>query len=563
MKDSARNLTVEEILKTPYFEHAFVAAGHSGLQKQVTWAHILEITDCKDYVNGNELVLTTGIGWKEQNELLLFMKNLISQNVTALCLQLGLKFNHLKTIDDLPIEVLEEAERNNFPLILFPEEHDCRYVDLIKNLHSMFINRGYKTFLDQESFLNKLYLLLVNHHDTDDILYFIHKHLNIGVAYKAKGAQTLFIPKGSSAARETVDNLLAECKPLETTIYTENNIQIAARQVNACSQELGVLALYSNNRPLNEFDYLVLEKCALTLAQEFIGDLYLKEKEIYAENKWITDWVNGTLKEHEITQHIKDLDPFIKPNGCLACLVRYAAPYQKGQNANESAYHITGISRTIFEQNGFHLFLHNESRSIIFILINTLQLNNWKDRMRKALQSIQEVVVSSNFHDQNKSISFYNGKMIKNLNDINKSLEAAKETLHIKSKHLNSNINFFDDLHIFRIIMMLDKQGELESFVYDYFEPLMNDDHKPNPVLISTLKVLRDCQYNKKDAAKKLFIARQSLYQRIGSLEDIFGDDFMASAEKRICLEIALYGLDFIGSKIEREYTKGKFINIK
>ncbi|MBW6464028.1 MAG: helix-turn-helix domain-containing protein, partial [Firmicutes bacterium] len=50
-----------------------------------------------------------------------------------------------------------------------------------------------------------------------------------------------------------------------------------------------------------------------------------------------------------------------------------------------------------------------------------------------------------------------------------------------------------------------------------------------------------------------LFIARQSLYQRIKVLETFLGSDFISSPQKRACLDIALYGLDYINGTEETQ----------
>lgn len=53
--------SVEDILVRKYFEHAKVIAGHNGLSRQVKWVHVVEVTSIKNLLNGNELILSTGI----------------------------------------------------------------------------------------------------------------------------------------------------------------------------------------------------------------------------------------------------------------------------------------------------------------------------------------------------------------------------------------------------------------------------------------------------------------------------------------------------------------------
>ena len=64
-------LTIKEVLKRPVFQGAEVIAGHDGLSRPVRWVHIMEVTEIGHLLNGNELILSTGIGWKNNPRLAL------------------------------------------------------------------------------------------------------------------------------------------------------------------------------------------------------------------------------------------------------------------------------------------------------------------------------------------------------------------------------------------------------------------------------------------------------------------------------------------------------------
>lgn len=542
-------LSISEILKTPAFQYATVIAGQKGLNKKVDWAHILEMVDCSDYVNGHELILTTGLGWEKEEDINTFVQNLIEKNVTAMCLQLGKKFNRYRTVADIPDKVIEEANRFNFPLIVFPEEHDCRYIDLIKNIHSMIINRNYKIFVDQEEFLNRFYLMLINNHDIDDILYFIHKNLGIGVVYKQSNGSIRVIPKVSMSEKANLENLLQQDFPVETISVDCNCLQLAIKKISACGQELGILALFGKNRQLTDFDYLVLNKCTHALAQEYIGALYLKEKKNLSQERWIRKWLTGKLNNNDIENKIKIEEPSITPQGCLACLAEFSSNYEEKESVKKTFVQIAGIARTILEKKGFYLFPYKQNNTTIFLLINTQGPHTWKRRLEEALKETGNLALNGHFNNQYRKIYFYVGKLVKNLASINESLESAKKAFYIKSMIPEKNIVFFENLFVYRLILMLENRSELKNFVHDYLKPIMDNNNKPDPALLKTMIALRDNHYNKKETAKTLYIARQSLYQRINKLEELLGQDFISSAEKRISLEVALYGLEFLNAK--------------
>ncbi len=551
MPDTKEVLTVKEALKSEYLESAgaVVAAGKGGLGKTVKWAHILEITQCKDYVNGHELILTTGAGWKNKNDPLIFIRQLIAKNVTALCIQLGEKFNDFNSVDVIPSEILDEAESNDFPLILIPENYECRYVDLMHSLHTMIINKDYKVYLEQEKFLNSLQQILTNPHDTTDILHYIHNSLDVSTAYIPVKGKAQFIPKISKTKQRQIKEYLHNTEEKSLISMQKGNLIIAFTQVKACNQSLGYLVIFSEKHILSSFTFLVLEKCSIALAQDFLGNLYVEEKERQNKAQWVTKWASGMLSTQEIEQNIQAVEPFLNPSGVIACLISHNCPYKNQKGMVESTLKLTGVARSIFDKYGFALFWHEDYQSIAYILIDSQQNNSWKYRMNKALEEIYELFSQGGPHNLSQNRLFYIGKRYDSLNQLKQSLETAKEVLYVNEKSSNLNIYFYDYLHIYKIIIMLEKSGMLESFIKDYLGPVINENSQnPDHTLLDTLAALRDCQYNKKEAAEKLFVTRQSIYQRIAALENLLGSDFMISPEKRSCLEISLYGLEYLNS---------------
>jgi hypothetical protein len=53
-------LTVAEALKLEQFTGAQIVAGMAGLNKPIAWVHIASVPDAPRWLNGGELVLTTG-----------------------------------------------------------------------------------------------------------------------------------------------------------------------------------------------------------------------------------------------------------------------------------------------------------------------------------------------------------------------------------------------------------------------------------------------------------------------------------------------------------------------
>lgn len=128
--DYTFKLTVKEVLQSPHFKQAEIVAGKEGLDRVVDWVHIVEIAKISHLLNGNELILSTGVGWGGQiDNCLSFLQQLIERNSAGLCIELGTYFSKV------PDAMIQLADEHRFPIIVFP--HEVRFIDITQDLHSV------------------------------------------------------------------------------------------------------------------------------------------------------------------------------------------------------------------------------------------------------------------------------------------------------------------------------------------------------------------------------------------------------------------------------------------
>jgi purine catabolism regulator len=118
-------LTVADVLKLEPFSEARVIAGKSGLNKTIAWVHVVGVPDAPSWLNGGELVLTTGINMPsspdEQRE---YIQAMADKGVVGLVVSVG------RYIDHVPDYLRDLADHNHFPLIEIPFQ--ARFVDIAK-----------------------------------------------------------------------------------------------------------------------------------------------------------------------------------------------------------------------------------------------------------------------------------------------------------------------------------------------------------------------------------------------------------------------------------------------
>jgi len=118
-------LTVADALKLEQFAGAQVIAGKVGLDKPVSWVHIASVPDAPRWLNGGELVLTTGHNMPaDADDQCQYIQAMADKGVVGLVLSVG------RYIDHAPDYMRELADQNNFPLIEI--SYEARFIDIAK-----------------------------------------------------------------------------------------------------------------------------------------------------------------------------------------------------------------------------------------------------------------------------------------------------------------------------------------------------------------------------------------------------------------------------------------------
>ncbi|MDE5414827.1 PucR family transcriptional regulator [Alkalihalobacterium chitinilyticum] len=519
-------ITIKEILQRKHFDKTEVVAGVDGLNRNVKWVHVVEVINIRKLLNGHELILTTGLGWKDNTALFIsFLKQLIESNASGLCIELG---THTSNI---PQEVIEIANEHQFPIILFHQE--VAFVQITQDIHSLLINQQYQMISDLESYSQTLNKKLLEINQYEEILTFCQTFLDVQVV-AFFDEDRIFIPQLSASERRIV------LEKIEA-VQHDSFFSIGRQPVQILGHQFAELVIVTDQREINEFDLLILDRTTTALAQYLLRDLYVEEKRRMEEAEWMTDWLDGHHSNEGIKEHLAYIEPGLKLNGGIVCTCKL---HLTSQSSNLDGTYFKLLFRTIFEQQGFYVFSIEIRHHIVFILGNKRTPKTWKSRMADGFKRLNTADYSKKI--KATSISFGVGKFVKQLSDIHISYQTAKETLRLQDKLSHEGKSYFyDDLHMYRILSLINRHSDLQEIVMEYLQPVMEYDRKYNGKLIETLKAYLACNGSKQETAKKLFVVRQTMYHRIEKLESLLGPDFMNS-EKRLAIEFMLLAYDYL-----------------
>lgn len=523
-------LKVLDILTRKHFDNTRVIAGQEGLTRFVKWVHVVEVTSIRNLLKGQELILSTGVAWKEQPSLFISMvKEFIENQAAGLCIEMG------TYISEIPDEVIALADEHQFPIIIFQEE--VPFVEITQDIHSVIISQQYQKISDLENYSQRLNKRLLTIETYEDILQFIFSALDVQIIFRLKNQEYEFVPDISS---EEQANILEQ---LLLSTNEQGTDRIASVPVFLFGQEYAELAIYSADIPISEYDLLILDRTATALAQHLLRDLYVEEKKRAEEFEWLHGWLEGEHSLEDIQEYLVENGLTVKTNEAVVLISKLFPVKEK---SSHDVTYLKLLFRSVFEQNGFTVFIVEKRNELIFILINNRAKKNLKERVKNSIDSIR----NSEFFRKQTSARFTAaaGKFSDSLCEVHKSYQTAKETLRIQKNMSQQQIyHFYEDLHLYRLISQLSKQTDLQELASEYLEPVIQYDQKYNAKLLETLKAYLECNGSKQETANKLYIVRQTLYHRLQKLENLLGEDFM-EREKRVAIEFMLLVHDYLAA---------------
>lgn len=93
-----------------------LVAGEDGLSRTVRWVHMVESAQISSFLEGEEIVFTTGVGLRAASDLTVLVRNVVMRGVSAIVLNLG---PYIQTIED---EIVQICNERQVPLFSVPWE---------------------------------------------------------------------------------------------------------------------------------------------------------------------------------------------------------------------------------------------------------------------------------------------------------------------------------------------------------------------------------------------------------------------------------------------------------
>lgn len=129
----SHDLTVRDVLALQPVQAGLpeVLTGHAHLDRPVRWVHVTESRSAARFLEGGELVLTTGADWPEGPELAPYIGGIVQAGATALVLELGSRY------DSAPRGAVEICADAELPLVVLHRE--VHFVAVTETAHRLLV----------------------------------------------------------------------------------------------------------------------------------------------------------------------------------------------------------------------------------------------------------------------------------------------------------------------------------------------------------------------------------------------------------------------------------------
>ncbi|MBM4763278.1 PucR family transcriptional regulator [Bacillus sp. B15-48] len=537
-------MTIGDVLDLEMMKSASVRAGENLInERYVQWISVIEMP-VENFVRKNELVLSTAIGTGQDVMVLKeFVQDIINSEASALMIAVG------RHLFDIPKEVIELAEKQNFILIELPWE--LRFANIIEEVMGKINNRQYKERDRSEKIQQELLKLILQEKDLKTILLYIEKQIGYPLVLTNRAGKiqeqqnknhkmiknwNKFVLEGFVPASEAMsvlphDPMFRKFVKIELEGYT--CLQLPVLQVSGNIQGYLFLLLpdyLSVETFLTNYIVTVLEHSLTTIALWFSRKNAIEATKLRLRSDFVNDLANGKIHTwNEAISRARLLGYQLKTP--YFCIVGYPENLQqlfKKQKTKEEPYEVwlESMVRYIEEEilyaaqslNRESMMTYQEDELILFIEpASGFQNENhaaFLDLVERRLRSLlPDVVLSWGIGD------FHDG-----LNGFEKSYKNAK--LALKLGRRKNGIGFrtvYENTRIDRILLNLANDEEMQEIIFKTIEPLYQYDKQRQMDLIGTLNAYNLCHGNVSQTARSLNLHRQSLLYRLRKIESLTG----------------------------------------
>ncbi|MFG1699292.1 PucR family transcriptional regulator ligand-binding domain-containing protein [Nonomuraea sp. NPDC049309] len=526
-------VSVGEVLGASTLAGARLIAGESGLGRIVQRLNVMEVPDILAWVKPHELLLTTGYPLRNTPQSLgRLVADLDERGLSALAIKLG------RYVDELPDEMVEQADRLGFPLILLP--NDVGFDDILNQVLTDILNRQAAVLARAEEAHRALVQVVLAGGGLNEVTAEVAQLLDVAVAAVDGSGRVLATagpPEHVTALREAIAHEGPPVssppeRPQPGKPQPGKARSFASAPVLAGGHHHGRIVAYSPSGALRDGDIGILERAATVAAL-----VVTRQEAVNAvESKYRADFLRDVLTgragaAERVTSRARAFGwNLARPVTVLVAELDPDGDERSAQDRLVSCW--TAAVRRHDPEGAVAGFSHE----VVAVVDASLDAVRIAKDAASAFADVPPATFSTGTSRPSPGAETLPEAYAQ-------ALKAARVGRQL---HGPGAVAHFDQLGVYRLLSLVNDTDELHAFVRETLGPLASDDDAENADLRRTLQVLLETNLNIAETARRLHFHYNTLRYRIGKLERLLGN-FTDDPHLRLNLTLALHVLRMRG----------------
>lgn len=487
--------------------------------KDINISHVtvMDAPDAVTFSKGGEFVLTSGYILKDDIKTFF---DFIENSKKFGCSAIGIKLDRFIKI--LPNEVIEFANKMNFPLINIPTKYS--YSDIINPVLSNILDKQLEEMKLTEKIHNNFVNMIIENKSTEEILKYLYEIIERDIVF-----YDYFSNKNYHFGNEFVEN-----------DKTFNRI------IHGKYREIGKTVCNVDSDNLSYVEKMAIFYCSTILNIKIEQDvIVVKTRENYL-NDFINDLLTHNINsEEELFTRANLLKKDVSES--WSCIIFDIDNYKDTLvSSPEETHNLENIKVRMFRKITeflkskdliFHYYTKSDS---LVILIKSMKKEKYNpENIKKNLIVPIKKYIKEIFYDyEHLTLTVGIGMRQDKIINIYKSYEEAMDSIRIGRTLQNQNgIFIFQDIEFFKNLKdTIENQNSTPYFIKDFLKVIDYSKEKDMDYT-STLISLIENNWSIKKASEVQYLHYNTIKYRYEKLQQITGKDFENSND-RFLLEL-------------------------
>ncbi len=535
--------TVKDMLGMEIFGEAVLLSGTEGLDNEIMGATIIEAPDIVKFINGGEVLLTGFYAFQSCSieEFYKYIDELSKKKVSAIAVK---RKRNVEYIEEKLEIMLQYAKRHVVPV--FEVSYELSFREMLKlimeRLFSEEVRRlkYFKTTHDNFTALSLSFNSMEN--GIQRILDVLEKLIGNPVALFNQNMDCLASTE-NTGYRFRISEQAEEYQPQFYSNYTylRQKVVLPGEDQKECDQYLVRLKVMYNRKmylvitasrdSFGDMDDIAVENAVTALKQELFRQHSIEELEERFQNDSMNRILSGKLHtRQEIERDIKLLGIPMEADYRVLIMKLWNEGAGDFEKLNDGFHYVSILRDAVVREFGNIRIRDDVDKVVIIQQIRQGQKQEeYRRELKDAADRIQKRIVKKN---KSLKVLVGVGKEVAGVMNLAESYNEAGDSLEFigilgeKSGDSASQIMFFTDMGIFKLLCKLEDTQELYEYIPESLQKLFHYKKQQRQDLIMTLNTYLDRNQNLTKTAQELFIHYKTAAYRIDRITEITGIDF-------------------------------------